>query len=624
MLIDDEADSASVSTGRSEDDPTRINGQIRSILQCFDKSAYVGYTATPFANIFIDPLINGWDETAAYGNSLYPRDFLITLAAPDDYFGAARIFGAIGRDNDLSEYLVPIDDWTDTFPEKQKNADLCNYANSLPQFLKNAVYLFFLNIAIRDLRGASREHNSMLVHVSRLTGVHKKVKNLLGDFLQKTKDAVMNYAGRPEASSDWIRAIGPIKSVFTETAKTGWGQNETHGRFLWKEILAKLTEIINTVTVGAVHTGVREVVYGDAERVNLIAVGGNSLARGFTLENLSVSYFVRNTLACDTLLQMGRWFGYRPRFDDLCRIFMPLDHIDNFKEATAASSDLFETVERMNKQDKTPWDFLLTIPRHPASQLLLTARNKSLNMEKYGGVGLDGKLAENGRINVPEGINSDNKDEALDCVTKFICGLPQNCAEWGNTKNLFWRDVSMGTILSFIKSYPISVSQSIDRQFFERYIGINADLKWQVALIQTHNSDALKALKIGNYEIKKPTRNLRDHHQVAVSGSNDEFTGLDESTVERIKVEKNGLRGKIREERGAALLMINIVDIYDNKEAERELVMTNVPLLSVSFPGSFTNPVTKPCIGMVWNREIQKKLDAEAPEESDDFETEAD
>lgn len=625
LMIDDEADAASVSSKGSED-PTVINKLIREILNRFDKSAYVGYTATPFANIFIDPLYNTQGM-----NDLYPSDFMISLAAPENYIGAKKIFG--GSEDDFSDFLVPIVDWDDEFPWKQKNPEVHMYANRLPESLQNAIRLFMLNICIRDLRGYDDKHNSMLVHVSRLTMVHEKVQNLIKKFVEKTENDVLNYAGAPQNSQEYKNAILPFKTLFEDMSESGyecegeyfgrnWASNKTYGVFSWDKVLERLKDIVSSIFVGgAFSTKKKEIVYPKDSRVNVIAVGGNTLARGFTLENLSVSYFTRNTIACDTLLQMGRWFGYRTAYDDLCRIFMPEECIRNFKYATISSEDLVENINQMNKKGADPKDFLITIATHPASQLVLTAVNKSRNAVYSSGVRLDGKLVENPNVNVSHGMNLNNKQELLDCVTNMSSELISTYGAPTLDKDGFlWKDVDAKFIIDFITGYPIDVQVEYSSDFFRRYLKGNSHLKWDVAIISrdyVNKNKTKPTVTINSLEVYKSRRSYRqgsDDKKISMSIKDDECIGLG-YTADKKRLADN-LRAVARRDRGKPLLLINIVDIYLNKESD-EKAMEDVPIVTVSFPGTFNTPITKPVYGAVWNKRVEDHL-REDFEESED------
>lgn len=613
LLIDDEADNASVNAGKKATDPTKINKQIRQILKRFSKSAYVGYTATPFANIFIDPLT----EHADVGADLYPKDFILALQSPQKYIGAEKIFG----DEELSsEVLVKIDDWEEAFPVTQRKDEIDDYCNELPDSLKDAIRLFLMNVAVRNLRGFRNKHNSMLVHASRFSMMHQKIKEKIIDFLDEFNCNFYKYSRVSSKSPEWQQWIKPLKDVYELELLSGWGQKEEYGCFDWDDILSELEKCYNTVEVKASYTNNREIEYKKDEQTNVIAIGGNSLARGFTLVNLSVSYFIRNTVMCDTLLQMGRWFGYRYHFDDLCRVFIPNAYAENFHFATMSSLDLVGKIGYMEKQRATPMDFLLTVSEHPASRMLLTARNKMINAERDKGVRLDGKLSENGNIYV------DSLDKARKDVAKLISSLGSpslNPLGDENLTNYFWTGVDANMIAAFISHYPYPASTSFGMDYFCSYIKKNNHLDWDVVLVSTKSGNETI---FGGLKVRKPKRCYKDDStnnlkKMSVSGKSDEFTGLTTKAYVDNNLQSDDLKRKdMRIVRGVPLLIINIVDGY-NKDFNTPVDIEDIPLLSVSFPGSFTNPVMEAVKGISFNKIVSEMLKTEQEELDEELES---
>ena len=191
LVIDDEADHASVDTGEQvfdtdgrpdeEHQPKTINRLIRRILFSFARSAYVGYTATPFANIFIHER----GETREEGPDLFPSAFIINLAAPSNYIGPAKVFGQNGEDdrNGGIDLVRDIEDqsteggYSGWMPQKHKNGHipLFNGEATLPPSLIEAINVFLLACTVRHLRGQQGQHASMLVHVTRFNSVQRHV-----------------------------------------------------------------------------------------------------------------------------------------------------------------------------------------------------------------------------------------------------------------------------------------------------------------------------------------------------------------------------------------------------------------------------------------------------------------
>ena len=350
LLIDDESDNASVNTNKAKNanneelDPTKINKLIRSTLNTFRKSSYVGYTATPFANIFIDPD----SEHEMYAHDLFPRDFVYCLDAPSNYFGADKIF--FDYEVNPSRYLIPITDADDVLPRSAKShATIVQ----LPKSLLDAVKTFFIACAIRTLRNDGSEHMSMLINVSPYAAVQRQVKLLLDDEVQKLKNIICASALMAEQEKAFWSSMEKIFNV--HYANCG---------FQWAEIRRILPETIRPVQIREINSKSQDSLnyasYKD-EGLRVISVGGYTLSRGLTLEGLMVSYWNRNSKAYDTLLQMGRWFGYRDKYEDLCRIWMSVDAQGWYAHIAEISQELREDLIDMTQRDLTPADFGLKV-----------------------------------------------------------------------------------------------------------------------------------------------------------------------------------------------------------------------------------------------------------------------
>lgn len=380
LLIDDEADNASVNTNSEEKNPTAINQAIRNILNCFKQASYVGITATPFANIFIDP---DSDENV---RDLFPKDFLTVLPTPELYIGADRIFGngnadqwnESGSQRIRGEYenaIIPIrNEEQESFYVFKHKKDLADYLSDLPLSMKEAIRYFILVTGITDYRKDNTEHRSMLVNVSRFTDVQNVTADLIEDFVSQIKSDLENYSQLPLEQSMQISNIIGLKKIWDKydlfkTIDISW-------EMFLKDYLYKATRRIEIRSVNQKH-GASSLNYYEYKKTGMrvIAVGGNSLSRGLTLEGLCVSYFYRNSMMYDTLLQMGRWFGYRPNYDDLFKVWMAEDAVDWYGYITDAVNELKEELKKMKRQNQTPAQFGLKVRQAPGS-LLVTARNK--------------------------------------------------------------------------------------------------------------------------------------------------------------------------------------------------------------------------------------------------------
>lgn len=368
LLIDDEADNASVNTKKEGEDPSAINACIRKLLELFEQSSYVAFTATPYANIFINPDSN----EEMINEDLFPKHFIYALVAPSNYIGATSIFDADGKYNFM---LKTNDDCEDYLPEKHKK----DYEpGELPKSLKEAIASFFIGNAVRDLRGQTKKHRTMLVNISRFINVQNKIKDTLNGYVKEIQREVRNYSrmGKLALKHEHIKFIYDVYNRYFTTLT----QEEVDGEktFSWDDILMALDNAISPIVVRSINGGNASNYLNYDESIDglrLIAVGGFSLSRGLTLEGLMVSYFYRNSKMYDTLMQMGRWFGYRPHYADVCQVWMSSDSQGWYEYISMATEELKRDVKRMMNSGNTPEEFGLGV-RSDINSLIVTAANK--------------------------------------------------------------------------------------------------------------------------------------------------------------------------------------------------------------------------------------------------------
>jgi hypothetical protein len=381
LLIDDEADHASINIkalppDESPEDyrPSAINERIRSILTAFDKSAYVGYTATPFANIFIDP-----DAThEELGDDIFPRSFILNLQPPSNYIGPGQIFG-IDEDPDAGIEGRPalplvrtIRDQEPYFPRTYRQD---HDPGGLPPSLIEAIRSFVLVCAARRARGQVNVHNSMLIHVARFVNVQHRVRDLVDQELHYIQRRIAHEAPeaprqiRDELKTLWEADFQPTtRSVDrADCPMLTWNAVEPHlheaaSRIQIREINGQTADILDYVE--------------NKNGTSVIAIGGDKLSRGLTLEGLSVSYFLRMSKMYDTLMQMGRWFGYREGYLDLCRLYTTDELRAWYRHIALADLELRREFDYMWRGGHTPREYGLKVRTHPEG-LLVTALNKS-------------------------------------------------------------------------------------------------------------------------------------------------------------------------------------------------------------------------------------------------------
>jgi len=446
LLIDDEADNASVNTKKEDEDPTAINDAIRRLLKLFRQASYLGITATPYANIFINPDT----VTEMQGDDLFPRDFIYSLAPPTNYIGAENIFGDEANFSDALEELYPQE--MDVFFPFDHRKELV--VDDLPPSMKEAIAYFLLANGIRDVRGDSKEHRSMMIHVSRFTDVQNQISGLAHTWVEDMRSDLQNFAGLSERESDAIPNIAFLKAVWDKhklSEKAGSKEAPMPWHRFLSEFLFKAAApvVVRSVNQKSSSTGLDYYNHkGDGLRV--IAVGGNSLSRGLTLEGLCVSYFYRRSQMYDTLLQMGRWFGYRPGYADLFKIWISIEAIDWYGYITAAAEELKLEITRMRDADQTPMEFGLKVRQDPAS-LIVTARNKMRAATPVRRpITVSGRLLETPRLRADAASLQQNEETFRDFV-KRLPEIGRRVQREG--VRYFWEGVNKDEVEQLIRDF---------------------------------------------------------------------------------------------------------------------------------------------------------------------------
>lgn len=410
LMIDDEADNASINTSKNKEDPTTINRLIRELANVFTKSNYVGFTATPFANVFIDPETTEKMET----QDLFPENFIVALPTPSNYIGPNRIFA---EDGDFNSQLVYI---TDAGREEEDGFSFYfkhkkDWEGELPGSLTDAVYTFYLANAIRDLRGDVNTHRSMLINLSRFMKVQKFVKGEVENIHSRAYRSVkfnLNSHNLAETLSDPV-----LKRIYDN-----WEKFYSNLEFKWEQVADVLFTAIEDIQIKTVNSSRSsdKLEYPKNEGIRVIAIGGLALSRGLTLEGLVVSYFYRNTCTYDVLMQMGRWFGYRRKYEDLFRIWIHKASAEWYAEIAEATEELKNDMTLMRDRGQRPKDFGIRV-RNNSDELKITASNKMRNASDeckfssyYGGI------VETPYLHFNPSYHKDNY-MALEClVTKLV------------------------------------------------------------------------------------------------------------------------------------------------------------------------------------------------------------
>lgn len=608
LLIDDEADNASINTNKEDLDPTRTNSMIRRILGLFAKSCYVGYTATPFANIFINPEIKDDDVN----EELFPRDFIYCLDAPTTYFGAEKVF----LNEESSQKIVKqIDDCNSYIPHEHKR----DYEISeLPPSLYYALNQFIIARTIRNLRGQAKKHCSMMVNVSRFVPVQQAVRNFISLRVQRIKEAVKaNYAMPDEYS---------LKNKYMQELNQAFHNEYSNTGFSWDQVKSSLNEVLEDIHLFVINSkSDEELDYSRYEKddvgLTAIAVGGLSLSRGLTIEGLTISYMYRNTKMYDTLMQMGRWFGYRTGFEDLCRVYLSSESIDWYSHIALAADELVQQVRRMRKDKLSPRQFGLYVMAHPDSPLLITAANKMRNGEKVKfRQNFSGKIIESNIVSVDKDVN-ENNFKVIEKYWKNGFGgrKPEN-----TNKGIIFRDVLIEKIEDFLLEFQTH------SDFYNRKSDIIAFLRklddkhplGDVLLISPNEIDN-NAFRL--HDQFRVMDNLKDNawrlKKSRVASRGDEKHGLSPEQQEKAEKLANSKDNPVepsdihyREIRNKPLLMIHSLA---PKDANQHDITYPIAAFGVSFPLGHYETEIEVVANQIWLEKILGTLDK--PDDEEDY-----
>ena len=457
LVIDDEADQASINTNYGkldedgeEYDPSKTNKAIRTLLKTLPKCVYVGFTATPFANVLIDATVE---------EDLYPRDFIAALPEPVGYFGPRQLFGLGMAATDLSPDAPEgsaLDVIRTLTPEQATALDAVSPGAECPQILADALLAFVLSSSARLARGHDHHHFTMFVHPSQSTVDHGIFAGLLGKEIDMLKVAV----GKPK--------------VFPATAK--------RAREMWKDDFVAKTNsepsdfdtvwkfakgIVESIELKVLNYNTKEELdYSDPPK-RYVVVGGNRLSRGLTLEGLSISFFTRDTNYYDTLLQMGRWFGYRPGYVDLTRIYVESSMARQFSELARVELELRADIAKYARKPDppTPLELMPRIRSHPS--LAVTSRLK-MGAGKAVNISFRGTYTQTVSFPIGDKVALRRNEDAAKGFVQSM-GTPDLPAS--NDGMHIWKDRAASEVLGFVQSYTFSKdAPEVNRDNLTKYI----------------------------------------------------------------------------------------------------------------------------------------------------------
>lgn len=554
LIIDDEADNASINTNDGNLNPTRINGLIRNIVQQFNRTAYLGYTATPFANIFITR-----DDT-----DLFPRDFIINLPTPSNYIGPEKVFGTSITPDDSNDDILPIvfkvTDCSNFVPDGHRKDDEKPSFEDIPESLKTAVKCFIITCAIRIARCQGNKHNSMLIHLSRFQGWQNVIKDLVEELFRYYKQEI--EANEPnileefrcafeEDTDDYISYTSMTNKILNSSLSNIDNGMQIH---TWEEIKPFLYQAVQKIIVKSINGSSGDVIdYKEHERrgISVIVIGGDKLSRGLTLEGLSVSYFLRPSRMYDTLMQMGRWFGYRPGYVDLCRLFTSPRLNEWFRHITLASEELRDEFNYLAASGQTPDQYALKVRQHDGL-LQITATNKMRNVRQIE-ISWAGKLRETYQLPMDRNLMHLNLTATQELIGKI--GTPEPKED--NSGNYLWRNVTPNVICEYFRSFNVAeslkkVNMELICQYIEQLETQGELTSWSVALMNKENTQNKfsfdNGIEVGCFdrnrakEIGDDTYFIRKNH--IVGNPTDEFIDIDKKLLPKALQETRDIMQK--------------------------------------------------------------------------------
>ncbi|HEX3432462.1 MAG TPA: Z1 domain-containing protein [Solirubrobacteraceae bacterium] len=586
LIIDDEADQASPNTRSNrpfpapddesddpevaESPPSRINELIRRLLNGFPRVAYVGYTATPFANVLIDHQA----EDREVGADIYPRSFIVDLPKPPDYYGPERIFGtgddADSRGMDVIR-RVPDDDLDLLIPHGRDEAQ--DFAPEIPESLRDAIDAFVLAGAARHQRGDGDEPATMLIHTTHYTRVQDRLHEVVSEYMIDLRDEWRyNWEQELEARlrARWEIDFRPVTQSENAVADVDFEAIRPH-------IGTLLEHPIETVQLNSASEDILD--YSRDTTLKVIVVGGNRLSRGLTLEGLLVSYYVRRANAYDTLMQMGRWFGYRTNYADLTRIYTTADLEQWFRDLVQVEEDVRLEIRRYAEQGLNPLDFGVRIRRHPA--LLVTDRLK-MRAAQVESMSFAGQLQQTVVFPLSD---RDWLEANIDATRRFLTSLG---APDERGAQPMWRDVHWHRIVEFLGSYQTDPAaarfnpQVVDLllNFLRRQAEQDELVSWVVGVMgQERRADRLGAIDLGveatpEINLIERTR-LRDTTSLGVITSPTHLgLGLSPEQIDTARTGSGAPSGKrLREvrDRAEGLLLVYPISRFSGWDGEQNV-----------------------------------------------------
>lgn len=658
LILDDEADNASLNNEgkKGREYASKTNGHIRSLLALFKRKTYLGYTATPFANILADRndapennwivkyKVRGQTEEKALQrvDNLFPDDFIVLLNPPTNYVGAKQIFETTKPIDNRAELKIPlveiVDDNIEHFPDKvylsstgellgvlkiknqnewneiigQFNSylDFADYGEyrrqtrssrtgdyfprKLPDSIKESILCFILSIAIRESRKPVminstmfNPHNSMLIHISRYTLWQNRLKDLVDVYVKELQSCLqLDDPTNPTSifatfERIWFKYYAKIIEHISDYLPKGY-DDEFLKPISFDTIKSNfLTDAIKGIEVKAINsiTG-DKLIYPKNTPKKYIAIGGNRLSRGFTLEGLSINYFVRTTDYSDALLQMGRWFGYRPGYLDCCKLFITRDSMEKYDLVTRTIEELETEFRKMEEKDKTPANFILRVKKHPGA--LKITRPAILRDTKEVNWSYQDELEQTTVFDISkkhiEAVWSHFKEHI---VRKFKFEVKIG-ADGITNSGFLTTQTGIDEIIEILKLENNFGSETCDSiiKFLERCKTVNKLRNWTIAIKTTGRANE----KEGKGVLKKEGSGLPVDVTMTVRRGPNKEEGAKRYREKFIQEKKFGASGKSANIISAGLDMAVLLTQAQIEEAENEFIANRIQYYESKYP----------------------------------------
>lgn len=509
LVIDDESDQASLNIQKEQNERSTINHLILEMLGTLPKVAYIGYTASPFANVLVDPSIY---------EGLYPRDFIIDLPKPLGYFGPEAIFGRDRLQFDEFEddlegldmiRVIPDEEATELKPTPNQREF---FEPSITPSLEQALKYFWMATAARIVRGqiesdskvineeestqkSKSDHSTMLIHTTLYADSQLQQATPVSEFKDLILKSLLDYDETliKELKELWRNEQARVPSSEMQLESVDFD-----------DLFNYLTEVVSRTQVIVENHLVPEderLKYEEGPGI-FIVIGGNILSRGLTLEGLVVSFFLRTADAYDTLLQMGRWFGYRPGYEDLPRMWMTQELKNYFYDLATIEQEIRYDIRRYESEKLTPLDFGVRIRTHP--MLSITSRLK-MQSARPCQISYSNTRQQTAIFNIKDEEWLINNINVTDSLIRNLRTEDSMNYRFVDGNRWIFNEVDVQYILNFLNEYlihenSIHIKNQLLRGYIEEQNKTGRLTKWNV-VIRSRKESELGTINLGGLDV---------------------------------------------------------------------------------------------------------------------------